>query len=481
MTTGIVSAEAVALISPESQIGLSPDETFFVDIIIDSDGEQLRAAHVQIDYDPGVFEVVGITKGSIFDTDILLEPGSGDDGAGTINYGFAFGSGISILQPMQMSGIEFQVKDTVENGMHSIRFTEVELIDTDLDELSGKATGSIIVIGDVEGAAMTEPDTLDFGKSSESMSSLSSSSLPSEAQFEYSYLFGSIPDDYKVLSRRGQVQNGEDWSQDILVLESRIMNEFEGEYLFWQGKIMSLGTNSAGYLVVVFYEPLMVESSEVENIYEMIDEEAKDAGIENVPVEFGEGTTTAISADLQELLMRVQEMENEGIENLTNDQSSLYDPMVIGTVGDIPDIRTEKECWQWYYQDSYDISLNINDEMDSYLQGGVLLSTGLSPDGYFEININQAADIDREPLMDEIYAIINREASNIGITDVPVVFKLATPDETDSLTSTSEEVVEEMEDAGIQTQEVPGFNSTMFLLSISMVCYMAIRFQKRNS
>lgn len=473
LTVGTVSAASV-IISHGSQSGLSSGDTFSVDIDVDSVDNILRSAEFSVAYDTSAMSVTDATYSGLMDPGSITIEDFADDG----EISFSVADTTPATQAGTMLTVEFRVEDDVEDGTYSLDFREVRLIDENYNDLGGTATGSTVTIGTGADDSSTPADTIDLGSQVTSTSGFSSSSSGSTEQTDYSYIFGSGPDDYKVLDRYGQLQTEANWSQNVLVLAAQVEKEFEGEYLFWNGKITSLGTNSAGYLVVVFYEPLMVEGSEIEDIYGVIDGKAMEMGVENVPVEFGEGTISAISDDLQGLMTRAQVTGSEGIENLTNDQSSLYDPTVLDTAGKIPSIRNEKECWQWYFQDSYDISLGVSDEMNSYLQGGMLLSTGLSPDGYLEVNIDQGADIDREALMDEIYAIMNMEALDVGVSEVPVVFKLAAPDEEDTLASTSEEESVEMRDVESQTQETPGFGFAISLISISIVYFMVNRFEK---
>jgi hypothetical protein len=474
VAVGNVSAAASVLISPDSQSFLSAGDTFSVDVVVDSDGTDLSGFDIRVAYDTSVLSVTGATYSGLM-SGMLVEQYEDD---GEILVAVLGNKPYSSYEEETILTIDFKVMDGAEDGTYSLDFKEVRLQNENGNDLSGTATGSIVGVGIEVDATSTPPGSIDLGSPVKSTSVSSSTSVNSVEQVGYSYIFGSTPDDYEVLDRYGQLQTGANWSQEVLTLEGRVEDELK-EYFLWHGKVTSLGTNSDGYLVVVFYEPLMVERSEIEDIYDIIDAAAKDMDIKNVPVEFGEGSIPAISDDLRELMTRTQEIENEGIGNFTNAQSSLYDPAVIATFGDIPRIRTEKECWQWYFQDSYDISLGIGDEFDSDLRSGVLLSTRLSPDGYFEININQEADVDRKSLTDEVYAIINREALDIGVSEVPVVFKLAAPDESETLASTSEEETVESEDVENQVQETPGFNIAISLLSISMVCHVIIRFGRR--
>ncbi|WP_319507966.1 cohesin domain-containing protein [uncultured Methanolobus sp.] len=473
MAIGNASATASISISPESHTGLSPGETFSVDVDVNSGVDQLRAARIVLEYDSGAFEVIDIREGSLFVDKVLVAPGSGDDGGGMITYGFAGEDKIFTPGSGTLISIDFQVKDTSE-GVYSIGFKEATLRDKNNEHLIGKATGSSVVVGDVTDDASTPLETIDLASQTKITSSSSSSSTSFvEPQLGYTYIFGFHPADYKTIERYGVVQNEESWSQNNLKLENELVTEFEGQYLFPQGKIVSIGSNSAGYLVVVFYEPLMVDQTEMDQIYGIIDRNAQDMDIGNVPVEFGEGTISEVSEQLQELIQRVQAMNEMELEDIMNNESSLYDPIVVATAGTLPQINTEKECWQWYFQDSYAISLNMSDEIDDYLQNGVLLSTGLSPDGYFEVKINEDTDANKKSLITDIYEVMNREATNVGVSEVPVVFKLGSPDEIeDGLMSTQEEASDEAQDTGNEAKATPGFGYLPGIVSLTLAYFM---------
>ena len=470
---GNASATASISISPESHTGLSPGETFSIDVDVNSGVDQLRAARIVLEYDSGAFEVIDIREGSLFVDKVLVAPGSGDDGDGMITYGFAGEDKIFTPGSGTLISIDFQVKDTSE-GVYSIGFKEAMLLDKNNEHLIGKATGSSVVVGDVTDDSSIPSETIDLASQTKITSSSSSSSTSIvEPQLGYAYIFGFHPDDYKVIGRYGTTQNDESWSQNSLILEKELVNEFEGQYLFPQGKIVSIGSNSAGYLVVAFYEPLMVDQTEMDGIYAIINQNAQDMDIGNVPVEFGEGTISEVSDQLQGLIQRVQAMNEVDLEDFMNNESPLYDPAVVATSGKLPQINTEKECWQWYFQDSYAISLNMSDEIDDYLQNGVLLSTGLSPDGYFEVKINEDTDANKKQLITDVYEVMSREATNIGVSEVPVVFKLATPEEIeDGLMSTQEEASDAVQDTENEAKATPGFGYFIGLLSITLAYCM---------
>ncbi|MBP1909042.1 cohesin domain-containing protein [Methanolobus bombayensis] len=485
------SAAASVLISPESST-VSPGETFNVDVNVNSGIDELRALSVMIDYNPAVLEVLSITEEDLIVDGSLIEPESGDNGDGTIIYGFATLTDENSYAPGSGTfiSIEFQVKNTIEDDVYHLNFENVKLKDRNNDEIQGTATGSSVIIGEVADGAVSPPEVIDFGSPVESKSSDSSSvststmgsGIETGQQFSYEYIFGSHPDDYHKLVSRGIVPNEEEWDNNLLILENNVKNELGDKgYLFSKGKIISVGANSGGYLVIVFYEPLMVEGAEFDEVYEIVRQNAREMNVSNVPTEFGQGTVPEVSTRLQYLLQDAQTMNDIKLESLMDNESSLYDPEIIAIAGEVPIINNEKECWQWYYQDSYSISLNMSDSIDEYLQNGTLLGTGLSTYGYFEVKINEEADIDRKSLIAEVYDIVNTEAIKVGLSNVPVVFKVASPDVAeDVLASTEDEIIDyDPVSSESESQQAPGFGFLISILSISLV-YFAVFSGKRK-
>ena len=116
--------------------------------------------------------------------------------------------------------------------------------------------------------------------------------------------------------------------------------------------------------------------------------------------------------------------------------------------------------------------------MQPYFQDMTLLSTGLSPYGFFEVRIDQNTDMDKRSLINDIYEVIDSEAKDQGVNNVPVVFKLASAD-ADDLESTPEELTEEMEETpDIEVKETPGFGFIYGILSVALVSLLARRIRR---
>ncbi|MFO7967778.1 MAG: cohesin domain-containing protein, partial [Archaeoglobaceae archaeon] len=66
VSTGTAAAQSVS-VSPQTTDGLCPNDTFTVDVDVDSGESSLRALQVQLDYDESALEVTDIDDGDVFD------------------------------------------------------------------------------------------------------------------------------------------------------------------------------------------------------------------------------------------------------------------------------------------------------------------------------------------------------------------------------------------------------------------------------
>jgi hypothetical protein len=174
--------------------------------------------------------------------------------------------------------------------------------------------------------------------------------------------------------------------------------------------------------VVVFYKNLTIEKQLIYEIYTIIDENARDMGIQEVPVEF-ESAVFCYDGGYIDVLATLKEKQKIPLEEYMNRESASYRPDVIATYGKLPEIETEEQCWEWFHRDTPAIMHGSRDRMDPYFTDGILVSRGSYIDGYIEVTIYENLTIKKQlMIMDEIYEIIDEEAKKIGIHEVPVVF-----------------------------------------------------------
>ena len=96
---------------------------------------------------------------------------------------------------------------------------------------------------------------------------------------------------------------------------------------------------------------------------------------------------------------------------------------VIATYGKLPEFENEEQKQQWY-ANLDEVKNRVRSEMPPYLYPeGPVISYGYDDRGYFRVTFEENMVVE-EPLMDEIYEMINKEAEGMGIQEVPVIFKL---------------------------------------------------------
>jgi len=163
-----------------------------------------------------------------------------------------------------------------------------------------------------------------------------------------------------------------------------------------------------------------------------------------------------------DLLENLKERQNIPLEEYMNRESTSYLPGVIATYGKLPEIGTEEDCYRWFYEAAPAIMQGSRGGMDPYFTDGILVSYGPDVDGYIEVTIYENLTIETQPIMDEIYEIIDYEAKKMSIHEVPVVFFEGEFVRTDPLIEDSCNVslTDEVSD-----ESVPGFGLLGVLIS----------------
>ncbi|MDK2947398.1 MAG: hypothetical protein PWQ63_558 [Methanolobus sp.] len=146
VTDGAVPEVPEVMISPESSGPVDIGDTFQIEVMVDSDDQNLRAVSLQLDYDPAILMVNSITNEDLLGASSLVAPGSGDDGAGTITYGLAATGGTYTPEAGTMLTIEFEVKAGAVDGIYDLDLNNVVL----KDETSTAIAGVMVTDGTVE-------------------------------------------------------------------------------------------------------------------------------------------------------------------------------------------------------------------------------------------------------------------------------------------------------------------------------------------
>jgi parallel beta-helix repeat protein len=163
-----------------------------------------------------------------------------------------------------------------------------------------------------------------------------------------------------------------------------------------------------------------------------------------------------------DLLANLKEKQKIPLEEYMNVKSASYRSDVLATYGKLPEIETEEQCYRWFYEAAPGIMQGSRGRMDPYFRDGILVSYGPDVDGYIEVTIYENLTIETQPIMDEIYEIIDYEAKKIGIHEVPVVFFEGEFVRTDPLVEDSSNVSLTDEVSG---ESVPGFGLLGVLIS----------------
>lgn len=255
---------------------------------------------------------------------------------------------------------------------------------------------------------------------------------------EYDYFYPLIPINYSTILSKGKLpelnteNQRQNWSNNLKKLGKKLETELFLNYIYPNGKVITYGENSDGYFVVVFYKNLTIEKLLMDEIYTFIDKNAKEMGIQEVPVEFGHGGIPMAVDDGR------TEGEQKADEEYGNSKRATYTPEVIATYGKLPELKTEDQRFSWFYRDQRVIIEGLrNKTIQYFIPKGPLVAFGTDMDGYFVATVYKNITVERK-ILDEIYGLIDEEAKKSGVSDVPVKFILgdfARPDIQDAESS----------------------------------------------
>ena len=276
--------------------------------------------------------------------------------------------------------------------------------------------------------------------------------LTEYAPVEYSYFYPQTASDYEVITTYGKLPELEteaqkqNWSNSLNRLEKSLATEIFLKYIDSNGNVLTYGDNSRGYFVIVFYKNLTIQKPKMDEIYAIIDKNAKDIGIQDVPVEFGHGvlqlkieddevpvfldydfhssldiaTAVGLSDDWSKTCGACHESETQPVVSPVDS----YKPEVVAIYGKLPELKTEEQRLDWFNKDQEAIAKGLRDNINTYYYpAGPIISHGRHADGYFVVAIYKNLTVDK-PLLDEIYGVFDEEAKKMDIHEVPVRFIL---------------------------------------------------------
>ncbi len=122
--------------------------------------------------------------------------------------------------------------------------------------------------------------------------------------------------------------------------------------------------------------------------------------------------------------LTIEDDEKMNHERYENDHREPGDLAVIATYGKLPKFENEEQKRNWYANlKEIGRSIRMRGEMDSYFHPeGSVIGYGYNREGYRTVTFLEGTVIE-QPLMDEIYEIFDKQAREIGIQEVPLVFE----------------------------------------------------------
>ena len=170
----------------------------------------------------------------------------------------------ALLSVTLLVAVVLMVTDSVNHSM-----TQKDSIDPELALLGVKDPEELADLTREEIANLTKKGIPDFGPE----------------------VFEEMRKDPRVLDTRGTIPrfgtDGErrNWLDELDEVKNHVRSEMP-PYLYPEGPVIGYGYNYRGYFEVIFEENIVVEESLMDEIYGMIDEEAKGMDIQEVPVVF---------------------------------------------------------------------------------------------------------------------------------------------------------------------------------------------------
>ena len=268
----------------------------------------------------------------------------------------------------------------------------------------------------------------------------------------YNYFFGLNSYGNTVITRYGKLpdlkteEQKESWKFSLEELSEKIKDTIVAEYMYPHGEIVTCGTNSQGYFLILFRygnvdEPLL------DDIYVLIDNSAKEMGVQDIPVEFGYGIYQAeIPLDLEhgiyqtygENVENLSESEIRAIEEYMKEKPEQLSGNYIANYGEIPLLKDGTEISSWGSK-LYSIKNGTEEKITLYFDRGQVLVYGIELTRLFVDIYDGLPSEEKAALVEEIYQIIDEEARKQNVTDIPVVFAEI------GYIQPSEEVIEDVE------------------------------------
>ena len=250
----------------------------------------------------------------------------------------------------------------------------------------------------------------------------------------YNYFFGLNSYGNTVITRCGRLsvletnEQKESWNSTLEELSNKIKNTITSKYMYPHGEVVTCGTNAKGYFVILFKygnvdEPLINE------IYALIDNSAKEMGIQDIPVEFGYGTyIKEITLDSEEGIYHefgesTENLSESDIHTIQEIMKTKPTPPVksIAAYGKIPLLKDREEIVSWGDKLLSFVS-STQDKINPYIEKNQVIVYAAETTR-LHVGINETlSSKEKTTVIKEIYHFIDEEARKQNITDIPVYF-----------------------------------------------------------
>ena len=290
----------------------------------------------------------------------------------------------------------------------------------------------LLIFGSITSVAFGSSS--DYNKSAQSGDYLNSE-LSNVNYDNYNYFFGLNSYGNTVITRCGKLptletkEQKESWKSILEELSEKIKDTVVSEYMYPHGEVVTCGINSQGYFLILFKygnvdEPLLDE------IYDLIDNAAKEMDIQDIPVEFGYGIYQAeIPLDREQGIYHTY---GENAENLSESEIQTIEEYMkekpdqlrggIASYGKIPLLKDKKDVHSWFERLN-SIKNGTEEKIWPYLEKGQVVAYGI---GLTRLDVDIYDGLPSEEkaaLSEEIYQIIDEEARKQNVTDIPVAFE----------------------------------------------------------
>jgi hypothetical protein len=251
----------------------------------------------------------------------------------------------------------------------------------------------------------------------------------------YNYFFGLNSWGNTIITRCGKLpeleteDQKESWNSNLEELSNNIKDTVASKYMYPHGDVVTCGINAKGYFVILFKYG-NVDESLINDIYTLIDNSAKEMGIQGIPVEFGYGIYQAeIPLDRK---YGIYHEFGESTENLSESDIHIIEEYMkgkpeqfrgeIASYGKIPLLKDKTDINSWGNK-LFSIKSITEEKISPYFDRGQVIAYGIELTRLFVTISDDLSSEEKAALVEEIYQIIDEGAIKQNVIDIPVAFE----------------------------------------------------------